>query len=546
MKINTHIRKTAICVVVLLNSFFAIAQYNIVMNLTKNPATEMAFNWFTDANTSCLQVRIVLNGVVIKTVPAVCITHTSTAYTSYIESKAIVTGLTPNTTYSFAIGAGSIWKNIGTFKTAPAPESKVPFSFIYVTDAHVEASLQPQTNAANTTNPNANFWVHCGDVISDENGALPTNKILELWKKFFEFQPNQIEKKPLAPVIGNHDMLYNNLFKTHFNVQNESFDLDGSTYSFIYGDAQFFAINTEKAYIGSLSTWMKAKIDNSVRWHIVCCHTPVYTSKYNGVYTPNMADLFDELNIDLALQGHTHVHDVMGPIKNRSVVQGAVKYVTSTTATVNSNGKSGGLFNVQQGTMYFTNGTFGLKWMPESYTDTSATNTTHITGKWAADVKMGNGATGFTYSNISVSSDNITITTYKANGGVPEFLDEIKLVKRPCLPSTENPVSQTINNSTTWSSPTTISNNIVIPSGKTLTVKAKVTTSNCSVIIVKSGGELIIDGANAILDGISVIAEIPSSCTIQNDGKVLLGEFDDFDIQLGAELNLDEGEVLVK
>ncbi|MDR1761458.1 MAG: metallophosphoesterase [Bacteroidales bacterium] len=539
MKINTHIKKTAICVGVLLNNFFAIAQtpYNVVMNVTQNPSTQMAFNWF---NSTCGQVTVTGGGIS-KTVSATC-----TQYAGATINKAVVTGLIPNTTYSFQIGSIS-----GTFKTAPAPENKVPFSFIYVTDAHVAEALQPQTNAADTKNPNANFWLHCGDVIADENGALSTNEILELWKKFFEFQPNQIVKKPLAPVIGNHDMLYyNNLFKTHFNMQNESFDLGGSTYSFIYGDAQFFAINTQRChrneasfetvYFNKLKTWMETEINAypNIKWRIVYYHIPTYTSKKIDVYNNDMANLFDELNIDLALQGHTHVHDVMGPIKNRSVVPGAVKYVTSTTATINSNGKSGGLFNVQQGTMYFTNGTFGLKWMPQSYTDTSATNTAHITGKWAADVKMGNGVTGFTYSNVSVSSDNITITTYKTNNGVSEPFDEIKLIKE-CIPSLTTP--GTTIGTQTWNIPQDKSGNITIPNGITLTVTANITALNCSVITVQSGGKLVVNGGT--LDGFTVVAKSGSTCTIQNNGKVLLKDFDDFDIQLGATFDLISGEV---
>ncbi|MDR0940951.1 MAG: fibronectin type III domain-containing protein [Bacteroidales bacterium] len=529
---------------------FSQTPYNIVINVPKNPTTEMAFNWFTTLNTTNEQVQIVIGAT---TNPNSFTTpfKTANATTNQNVHKAVVADLSPNTTYSFRVGKTNLWSTIATFTTAPAPENKVPFSFIYVTDAHAEENLQPQTNAANIINPNASFWMHCGDVGRDESSAETV--MLERWKKFFEFQPNQIQKKPLAPVMGNHDVIHNNFFHKHFNVQNESFDTTGSTYSFIYGDAQFFAINTQRChrreasldsvYFNNLKTWMETEImaHPNIKWRIVYYHIPTYTSKISGVHNSNIADLFDELNIDLALQGHTHVHDVMGPIKDRNVVQEAIKYVTSTTATVNSNGKSGGIFNVQQGTMYFTNGAFGLKWMPLSATATAATNTDHITGKWAANVKMGNGIVGFAFSNISVSSDNITITTYKANNGVSEFLDEIKIVKE-CIPSLTTP-STTIGTQT-WNIAQDKSGNITIQNGITLTVTANITALDCSVITIQNGGQLVVNGGT--LDGFTVVAQSGSACTIQNNGKILLKNFDDFDIQLGATLNLISGEVSPK
>lgn len=454
--------------------------------------------------------------------------------------KAVVSGLSPNTAYSFRVGKAGLWSPIGTFTTAKT--AKEPFSFIYVTDSHVADLTQPQANsqAADSKNPNAKFWIHCGDVTLEE--GEPINTMLERWKNFFTSQSNLFMKKPLAPAIGNHDKVHNNLFESHFNVQNETFDATGSTYSFIYGDAQFFAINggryNESTYISNLKTWMRNEValHPDITWRIIYCHQPVYSPGYNA-HSISTALLCDELNIDLILQGHTHAYSVMGPIQNTNVVQGSVKYVTSTPIT-NTNGKSGGLFNVQEGTLYFDNGAFGFKWFPQSISEISQSL---ITGCWATKLKMSNGADGFTYSNVSVSTDNITITTYKTNNGVSEFFDEIKLIKE-CIPSFTTP--GTIIGTQTWGASQDKSGNVTIPNGATLTVTANMTASNCSIITIQGGGKLIVNGG--ILDGFTIVAQSGSTCTVQNNGKILLKEFDDFDIQLGATFDLIEGEVSPK
>ena len=74
---------------------------NIVMNIYGNPTTQIAFNWFTGTGVTGGTVKIMLNGNVVNTVNT---TYNYTQYSGYTVNKAVVTGLTPNTTYSFQVG----------------------------------------------------------------------------------------------------------------------------------------------------------------------------------------------------------------------------------------------------------------------------------------------------------------------------------------------------------------------------------------------------------------------------------------------------------
>ena len=82
--------------------------YNVVMNIYEDPTTKMAFNWFTNSSTGCGKVEIVVGETTnpgafanpFKSVNATC-TENNTVH------KALVTGLTPNTKYSFRVGKNS-------------------------------------------------------------------------------------------------------------------------------------------------------------------------------------------------------------------------------------------------------------------------------------------------------------------------------------------------------------------------------------------------------------------------------------------------------
>ena len=145
-------------------SAFAQTPYNVVMNIYDDPKTKMAFNWFTPTNMTGEQVQISIGTGTFTPFKTVTVDIT----TPQTVHKAVVTGLTPNTTYSFRVGKDVLgdlfWSKIGTFTTAKT--NKDPFSFIYVTDSQVEDSSMLRTNAkaAFTKYPDAKFWLHCGDM----------------------------------------------------------------------------------------------------------------------------------------------------------------------------------------------------------------------------------------------------------------------------------------------------------------------------------------------------------------------------------------------
>jgi len=106
------------------------------------------------------------------------------------------------------------------------------------------------------------------------------------------------------------------------------------------------------------------------------------------------------------------------------------------------------------------------------------------------------------------------------------------------------PLVDNITTSQTWDTNKTLCRSIAIPSGVTLTITADVLMYPVHKITIQNGGKLILSGGT--IDNGSIVAQNGSELTISNNGKILLGSYDNFDIQLGAVFKLVYGKVSLK
>lgn len=449
--------------------------FSIMMTINGDPCTKMGFTWYTNQGIAKGKVQLVMgkvkSGAEFKTPAFEFYADTANFTTNYCiqaneliaetgfadnskrnfsNHKTIATGLMPNTTYSFRVGTEKSWSDIGYFTTAKI--GKNTFSFLYFTDpqANTDAMFdisRKTMQVAKSMFPNVNFALTCGDLVSSSGSK---NSEWE-YEQFFLTQQDIWNTTPLAPVMGNHDSSDIRNFTRHFNTTITDFDknmakVPGSVYSFEYGDALFMAMNfedcTNTAYLDSLKNWMihQVELHPKVKWRIAFFHKPIYTGakhqteEKSTIVRNFFAPAFDSLKIDLALQGHDHVYEVIGPLKANTLVQNAVSNQILSTPTVRENltGKFGGIFNVQHGTLYFTNNSAGKKKYEPRSEDKMTTDEAKLgisnyfsffTGRF--------GQTGEpTFSNISVNSDSINVITYTVNdSGVPAVFDKFKVIK---------------------------------------------------------------------------------------------------------------------
>lgn len=456
--------------------------YSINMTVNGDPRTQMGFAWFTNPEVKSGKVQIVakadataddfahpdltleatsadvkdLNYVTAKNYVDGIEANAKRSYTSH---KALATTLKAGTTYSFRVGTEQGWSEIGHFTTAATSYSaKDGYSFIYMTDTQAQNDemfdvSQKTAHAAQQMVPNAQFVLVNGDLV-ETSGANNSEWEYEQW---FGTMQDVWLNYPLVVAQGNHDTSSNSNFTWHFNTDN-SFNetsavpttMGGTVYSFVYGDALFMVINYEdykkEGYFQALANWMRQQVEahKDVKWRIASFHKNMFTgskshqSDADGrLVRENMLPVFDELDIDLALQGHDHIYEVIGPVNNstKTLVPGAAEEVETVVpggVRENMTGKQGGVYNVSEGTLYFLNNSAGKKkYEPRNEEDMIKAYADHQVENYWGLFSGKFGQTGEpTFSDVKVTADTIFISTYTVNdAGTPSLFDSFKVIK---------------------------------------------------------------------------------------------------------------------
>lgn len=464
--------------------------YAVNMTLNGDPCTRLAFAWFTNEGVVDGDVQIIAKAGAIETdfasaktveakvTPVVGLNYLNSSKNAdviketgiaantkrnYTSHKALATGLLPNTTYSYRVGKEGAWSPIGSFTTAK--NNKDAFSFIYVTDTQANTDemfgiSQKTIHAALDTVKDAQFLLITGDLVESSGSS---NSEWE-WEQWFSCMQDVWHDMPIAPAQGNHDTSTNNNFFQHFNTDttfNQSTAngtaMNGTVYSFVYGDALFMVINYEdykkSGYFDTLAQWMEKQVNanKDVKWRIACYHKNMFTgskshqSDSDGkLVREAMLPVFDKLKIDLALQGHDHIYEVMGPVRNadKTLIKEGVQHVeivSNGNQRENMTGKAGGVFNVKEGTLYFLNNSAGKKkYEPRNEDEMIAALPDHAVNNYWGLFSGKFGQTGeATFSRVNVSSDEISIKTYTVNDlGQASLFDSFSVVKDNTTTST--------------------------------------------------------------------------------------------------------------
>ena len=455
--------------------------YNIIASFNGDPSTNMGFAWYTNAGITGGQLQIVekdyatpgdfenqsvtinsvatnltnVNYVVAANDPVSTADIPVNSKRSYVSNKALATGLRPDTKYSYRVGKPDAWSDIRSFRTAK--NNRDEFEFIYITDTQANSNDNFRVSANTLTEAyhkaeNPLFVLMTGDLVESQGSS---NSEWE-FEQFFEQMNNVWSKLPIVATIGNHDASSSNNFFNHINndvsfnqVAKVKTTYDGTVYSFVVGDALFMIVNhedrTKEGYAESLGKWMteQVKAHPDVRWRIVGVHTGLFSGGSHQAnetiaqFRDEMLPYYNNLKIDLSFQGHDHVYNVIGPVNNttKSVVPGSVQNVGTVPVVVqsNMNGKSGGVFDVTHGTLYFINNSASRKKYSTRTQSSmnSGASVTNIPDYWSLFTGR-YGQTGEpTFSNVRVTRDTIFISTYAINNAGETYLfDEIKVTKQ--------------------------------------------------------------------------------------------------------------------
>nr|WP_283163644.1 metallophosphoesterase family protein [Brenneria tiliae] len=243
-------------------------------------------------------------------------------------------GLQPGTFYYYQVGAkNGALSDIGKFKTSGGSDKAI--TFIQYTDTQNAYWNEHKRNEAQfgadtlfqaqKIAPHADFVLHTGDFVEIAEAE-------DEWLDLMTRSQKGFLQMSLAVVPGNHDEyaldekeLFPKKFNEHFNLDSAGKIDGGSYYSFDYNNAHFIVLNTndyknkDKKALGEQQlAWLREDVQkarkNGAKWIILSYHKPLFSKSYHSLEdedVQNVRDDFmqaiDDLDIDLALQGHDHV-----------------------------------------------------------------------------------------------------------------------------------------------------------------------------------------------------------------------------------------------
>ena len=449
------------------------APYDVVVNINGDPKTQMAFAWFTNETMKEGKVQLVAKANATEadfanatTIDAATETTKPLPYAvddsgilwkakmdkdqahTYTTHKAIATGLTPNTTYTYRVGVDGYWSEMGTFITAPKTAEE--FSFIYMSDSHIMTQeyiddANAAARAALKIAPNAKFCTFPGDFV--ENYCSSEWE----WERVFEeaLRPMTYQM-PIVPTDGNHDVTYGTNFQYHFNTDKTFHDaaeaaineaLDATTYSFMYGDVLFLVFSLQDYWKGAHSydnltsvyltnhvgNWFKDQVaaHPEAKLRVGLVHYNIFSGsshqddEMGPLLRATLLPVIKECEIDFVIQGHDHCYEVMGPVDadTRKPIMEDIADREKVSTSVSMSGYKGGTYTVDNGAMYFIGSTCGHKrYWPYNKEDMEEDFNAHkvenyfdlFTGMFAQPDKP-------SFSIFTVKGTTITVDSYTAN-----------------------------------------------------------------------------------------------------------------------------------
>ena len=253
-----------------------------------------------------------------------------TAHFSEVRRKDFIyscalENLKPESLYNFRIVAdkrATSWQNLRTAGDGA-------FQMLIFADSQCEhyEVWQRTADTANETFPDAEIFTVIGDLV--DNGEADYQ-----WRAWHLASANLLAERIFAPVMGNHECYgvnWLNFLPTGYLNQfalpdNDSKKFGGYFYSFDYGAAHFFILNTQFDELDDLKPGLQAAQEYWFRrdaaqvnrpWKIVFMHKDIYNyarDKFDDDIADKFLELFDELEIDLVFTGHLHTYRNRGKI----------------------------------------------------------------------------------------------------------------------------------------------------------------------------------------------------------------------------------------
>jgi hypothetical protein len=224
-----------------------------------------------------------------------------------------LTGLQPGTTYHYQALEGGQVVGEGSFHTNRGPGDN-HFRFAVLGDTG-SGNANQYAIAKRIRDWQPEFVLHTGDVVYEK--GLAQDYPARFFGPYHELMASTVMY--LSP--GNHDYGsgHAKAYLSAIDAPRANPNEPENWYTFTYGDAQFFALDSNRAFeVGSPQyKWLSSALAHSTaKWKIAYFHHPLYSSGWEGssVYLRNVwGRLFERYDVQLVFNGHDHDYERITP-----------------------------------------------------------------------------------------------------------------------------------------------------------------------------------------------------------------------------------------
>ncbi len=237
----------------------------------------------------------------------------------YYSYKATMSGLLPDTEYTYQLIIGSMKSSLYTFRTDPVGA----YDFVFVGD--------PQLSTAEGGERWADTLFKIEDELAPSLIVLAGDNIVtpDSEEQYDYFLVDAMSGYAFAPTVGPAHDDPSIAFSEHFNIPNLSdsygVTVSSANYYYTYNNTLFMHLNMADSGAvtnGEHKVFMENAIEAcpGVSWKIVVLHTALFSAGMHsdtdyayfdgeiGKYREYLAPALTELGVDLVLSGHDHIY----------------------------------------------------------------------------------------------------------------------------------------------------------------------------------------------------------------------------------------------
>lgn len=323
-------------------NYFNVDPRHVRLNWSDDPSRTITALWSTapDAPLGELQVGASPHNLTL-TAPASARTI-GTALTGRVTvHEARISGLAPDTTYHYRVGAEGHRSELFHFKTAPSAEGRGDVNFVVSGDSAGDLAAWRTLQAralSSVPSGTPDFAIFTGDAVTDTT-------VQSQWNAWFDAARLGLANMPWVMVHGHREALSSTYFGL---IAQPTSPGDGLYFSFNYGPLHVLVLNDTVAggesalragpELDFIATDLAAVDRDRTPWVIVTQHRSPYASgrgardaaseAVRAAWTP----IYDRHDVDLVLCGHAHDFEVTRSLRDQRTVaenRGAVYFVAS-------------------------------------------------------------------------------------------------------------------------------------------------------------------------------------------------------------------------